>query len=122
MYRESDRRIFLLFTLSSALSIAAAFCSIITYHFFIPRIFYRDLGLMLLVISGMIKLQLYLQKLLIIERRVANILQPSQRKSSLGKSSATLGLVIYMIFFWATMISVLAGLVPVSGWEEYFPF
>ena len=91
-----------------------AFSLIVIYHFYRPEIHYRDLALAFLVGATLFKLQLYMFKLEIIEKRVINLLQPGQRQGKMAGGASNLTFMIYIIFFWITTVSVALGFLPAS--------
>ncbi|MBN1688001.1 MAG: hypothetical protein JW893_02780 [Candidatus Omnitrophica bacterium] len=117
MYRESDSRLFMLLSLASTFCLVTALGCIVVYHFYQPTLMYRDIGLAFLIFSSIFKLHDYLHRVQILEKRVSAMLQPAQRKPTLGKSTGPLGLLLYAVIFWVVLLFVLIAFIPVQTWK-----
>lgn len=120
MYRTSDLRTFvILSTVANILAIAA--CALmIVYHFYDSKLVYRDLALAFLILSGIFKIQLFMYKVEIMEKRISVLVEPNLRGGKIAASTGMIALVIYATVFWVTLAAVLAGFFPATFWRQYF--
>lgn len=120
IYRGADQRVFLLLSAVANVLVFGAIASVSIYHFYYPWIRYRNLALMLLLVSFVLKIQLYIQKVEIMEKRVSNLLQPGLRLSKFEASVSTFALMLYLSLFWICIVSIAFAFLPSGWWTQYF--
>ena len=112
MYRDSDLRVFVILSAAANIFGVAAFALIMVYHFYDPKILFRNWSIFLLTLSWFLKMQLFVQKLEIMEVRLENLIQGGIHRSKMNLSMESFLLILYFVLFWATLIGVLLGFIP----------
>lgn len=115
MYRESDHRFFGLMTFLTNLLLLGSFVLITIYHFFNSDLFYRNTALACLFLSWLIRVQIMMHKVDILEVRMSNLMGSRVRKVRLPVSIEKLLLMTYLIIFWVTVVATLIGFIPVGS-------
>lgn len=119
IYRTSDQKFFILLSALANVLVTGALGAMGIYHLYYPWIRYRNLAILLLFISYVLKIQLYIQKLEIMEKRVSTLLQPGMRISKFEASVSSFTLMLYLILFWSCVIAVGFAFLPAGWWAKY---
>lgn len=114
MYRDSDRRVFLLLSSVANVFAFSSLGLILAFHFYIPWIGYRNLAVIFLIFSLVFKSQLFMQKVEIIEKRVFSLLDPSMRPGKFAANISSVGLIVYLVLFWIAVGVISFSYMPVE--------
>ena len=116
MYRQGDLKVFLLITALANIFIVVSLALIVGYHFYEPKVDYRDAAVITLIISILLRLHLVLYKVEIFEKRIVAIQSGTLPGGKLGAGTGNLALIFYLTLFWITVIFSLLAFMPV-GWN-----
>ena len=114
MYRASEVRLFKVLNILGDLFALFAFVAILC-HFFLPLTFLPGsyLALIGIVFSAFFKLQIFIYKLVIIEKRLLHLVEPSLQHFEVASRWSMVHLVIYFVIFWVVLIGVSVSLIPI---------
>ena len=116
LYRDSDIKAYTILAILANISVAVAFAMIAIYHFYEPTLIYRDVGFVALLISFVCRVQISVQKVEILEKRVAGVMRVELPGGKLAASSANLGMIFYLTIVWVSFVLVLLSHLP-ANWR-----
>ena len=120
MYRKSDIQIFTTLGAVANLTLIAAFVFLVVYHFFDGQLRYRNLGFALLVLSWLLKLQVMIQKVDVLEIRLWTVTESRTAANRLPIRLEQFFSLIYLIVFWVSIAGVVLGYIPAREWQFHF--
>ena len=117
MYRESDLQSFVVMAAIANMLAIASLIFILAYHFLKLAPNFRAIALGFLVISWLLKMQLMIQKVEIMEVRIDHLVTPgSGKRAKANVATENLSMLFYFFLFWLTLISIFLGFVPLRDW------
>ena len=117
MYRKSDLRFFLIAGSVANTALLTSFFLLLVYHFMEAKIVYRDLALLLLVMSWVLRLQIFVQKVEIIEVRLANAIEETPRRNRIPISLEKFVSFVYLVIFWVSAAGIVISFLPAGHWS-----
>ena len=114
MYRADEVRLFNVLSIAGDASIALALLAL-GPHYFFPQISFpfKALSLLGVIFSGFFKIQIFMYKVLIMEKRLLHLVEPSLQHFKIASRWSAVHLVIYFVFFWIVLIGVILSFIPI---------
>jgi len=107
LYRQSELRLFTVLSIGSNLLVISAMFLIALFFFHKPLLFYRNLSLVFVIFSGFFKVQIFMYKVIILEKRMLHVTGPSLQHFKVATHSNPFTMVLYFIHFWITMVGLM---------------
>ncbi|MCM8776192.1 MAG: hypothetical protein NC930_07595 [Candidatus Omnitrophica bacterium] len=112
LYRASDVRAYIILSILANFMIAGALFLIAAFHFYESRIAYRNVAFVCMLLSIILRYQMTMQKVEILEKRVATFTGAELPGGKIAASTGNIALVFYLTFFWLTMVFALLSFLP----------
>lgn len=110
MYRKEEYTLMNWLTRFSVFCLAGAFlCA--GYYFYHPVYHYRNLALILLLLSLLFQVQIYMYKMSVIEKRMLHLVGPSEQHFEIAARRSNLRIVTYFALFWAALLGIIFSFV-----------
>lgn len=106
MYRSSEMKLFNILSAVANLLVLLSLVLILLYHFQSRSPLNQKTALITLIFSGFFKVQIFMYKVVILEKRLLHLIEPSLQHFRVAVRRENLDLVVYFVFFWATLIGI----------------
>ena len=115
MYRSSELRLFIILSAVANVLVLASLGLILFYHIFKPALLNLETALITLIFSGFFKVQIFMYKVIILEKRLLNLIEPSLQHFRVAVRRENIDLVIYFVVFWAALIGITFAFITNPG-------
>jgi hypothetical protein len=111
MYRRAE---FGLFTALSWTAVTFAFLSLaaVGFYYYSDSLFFRNLAVVFIFFSFFFKVQIFMYKVTILEKRMLYVVGLSEQHFRIAQKKENLFLLLYFALFWAAMMGVIFSFTP----------